>query len=171
MIKQFMTMGTLVTAQSKRTVAGQPATITYMKADQPAIIVTLLRFIAEMMRTPGNEDMMMGFMGSGDNDMFSNFSGGIGDEMAKMSTDETVEWLYKIFFRERATVEIKPESDYLPTIIYTPEKNDEEAVPVLFGFLFIAAAEVIIILKRKKIIAYLEDRRIIKEKSTNLQEV
>ncbi len=170
-IKQFMTMGTLVTAQSKRTVAGQPATISYIKADQPAIIVTLLRFIAEMMRTPGNEDMMMGFMGSGDNDMFSNFSGGIGDEMAKMSTDETVEWLYKIFFRERATVEIKPESDYLPTIIYTPEKNDEEAVPVLFGFLFIAAAEVVIILKRKKIIAYLEDRRIIKEKSANLQEV
>ncbi len=170
-IKQFMTMGTLVTAQSKRTVGGQPASISYIKADQPAIIVTLLRFIAEMMRTPGNEDMMMGFMGSGDNDMFSSFSGGIGEEMAKMTTDETVEWLYKIFFRERATVEVKPESDYLPTIIYTPEKSADEAVPVLNGFLFIAAAEVIVILKRKKIIAYLQDRRIIKEKSENLQEV
>lgn len=170
-IKQFMTMGTLVTAESKRTVSGQPATVSYIKADQPAIIVTLLRFIAEIMKNPGNEDMMMSFMGSGDNDMFSSFSGGIGDEMAKMTTDETVEWLYKIFFRERATVEVKPESDYLPTIIYTPEKGDDEAVPVLFGFLFIAAAEVVIILKRKKIIAYLEDRRIIKEKSANPQEV
>ena len=68
-------------------------------------------------------------------------------------------------------MEVKPESDYLPTIIYTPEKSDDEAVPVLFGFLFIAAAELIIILKRKKITAYLEDRRIIKEKSANPQEV
>ncbi len=170
-IKQFMTMGTLVTVQSKRTVGGQPASISYIKADQPAIVVTLLRFIAEMMRTPGNEDMMMGFMGSGDNDMFSSFSGGIGEEMAKMTTDETVEWLYKIFFRERVTVEVKPESDYLPTIIYTPEKSADEAVPVLYGFLFIAAAEVVVILKRKKIIAYLQDRRIIKEKSANPQEV
>ncbi|MBQ7295629.1 MAG: hypothetical protein IJW86_05480 [Clostridia bacterium] len=172
-IKQFMTMGTLVTVQSKRTVNSQPATVSYIKADQPAIIVTLLRLIAEMMRTPGNEDMMMGFMGSGDNDMFSTFSGGIGEEMANMSVDETVEWLYKIFFRERATVEVKPESDYLPTIIYTPEKSGEEAVPILFGFLFIAAAEVIVILRRKKIMAYLEDRKIRKENNSqrNLQEV
>ena len=170
-IKQFMTMGTLVTAESKRTVSGQPVSISYIKADQPAIVVTLLRFIADMMKNPGNEDMMMGFMGSGGNDMFSSFSGGIGDEMAKMTTDETVEWLYKIFFRERATVEVKPESDYLPTIIYTPERSADEAVPVLSGFLFIAAIEVIVILKRKKITAYLQDRRIIKEKSANPQEV
>ena len=170
-IKQFMTMGTLVTVESKRTVSGQNASISYIKADQPAIIVTLLRFIAEIMKTPGNEDMMMGFMGSGDDDMFSTFSGGIGDELAALSTDETVEWLYKIFFRERATIEVKPESDYLPTIIYTPEKSADEAVPVLFGLLFIAAAEVVIILKRKKIVAYLEDRRILKVKSANLQEV
>lgn len=170
-IKQFMSMGTLVTVQSKRTSGGAPVSVSYIKADQPAIIVTLLRFIAEIMKTPGNEDMMMGFMGSGDDDMFSTFSGGIGDELAGMSTDETVEWLYKIFFRERVTVEVKPESDYMPTIIYVPEKNAEEAVPVLFGFLFIAAAELVVILKRKKIIAYLEDRRIIKEKSANPQEV
>ncbi len=172
-IKQFMTMGTLVTVESKRTAGNQPVSISYVKADQPAIIVTLLRFIAEMMKNPGNEDMMMGFMGSGDNDMFSTFSGGIGEEMAKMSVDETVEWLYKIFFRERATVPVKPESDYLPTIIYTPQKSADEAVPVLFGFLFIAAAEVIVILKRKKIMAYFEDRKIKKENNSqrNLQEV
>ncbi len=172
-IKQFMTMGTLVTAESKRTVGNQPVTISYVKADQPAIAVTLLRFIAEMMKNPGNEDMMMGFMGSGDNDMFSTFSGGIGEEMAKMSVDETVEWLYKIFFRERASVTIKPETDYLPTIIYTPEKSADEAVPVLFVFLFVAAAEVIVILKRKKITAYFEDRKLKKENNSqrNLQEV
>ncbi len=171
-IKQFMNMGTLVTAESKRTTAAQSATISYIKADQPAIIVTLLRFIAEIMKNPGNEDMMMGFMGSGDNDMFATFSGGIGEEMAKMSVDETVEWLYKIFFRERVTVEEKPKDDYMPTIIYTPEKQVAE-VPVLFGMLFIAAAEVIVILNRKKIASYLEDRKIRKEnnKERNLQEV
>lgn len=172
-IKQFMTMGTLVTVESKRTVNAQPATISYIKADQPAIAVTLLRFIAEMMKTPGNESMVSGFMGSGDNDMFANFSGGIGDEIAAMSVDETVEWLYKIFFRERATVEVKPETDYLPTIIYTPEKDYTDYVGVLLLFFFAAAAEVIAIKKREKIASYLEDRKIRKEnnKTANLQEV
>lgn len=169
-IQQFAGMGELVTVESKRTQGGEAVTVSYLKADQPAIMVTLLRFIAQMMKTPGNENMMMGFMGSGDNDMFSNFSGGIGDEMTKMSVDETVEWLYKIFFRERAVVEIKPQEDYLPTIIYTPEKSIDDAVPVLTGFLFIAAVEVLIVFNRKRINYYLDARR--KNKSaTNPQEV
>ncbi len=172
-IKQFMTMGTLVNVESKRTVGNQPVSISYIKADQPAIAVTLLRFIAEMMKTPGNEDMMMGFMGSGDNDMFATFSGGIGEEMAAMSVDETVEWLYKIFFRERVTVPVKPETDYLPTIIYTPEGENTQGAGFMIFFLFVAAAEVVLIKKREKIATYLEDRRIKKEynKETNPQEV
>lgn len=172
-INKLMTLGTLVTVESKRTLNSQPVTISYIKADQPAIALTVLRFIAEMMKTPGNESMVSGFMGSGDNDMFSNFSGGIGDEIAAMSVDETVEWLYKIFFRERATVQTKPETDYLPTIIYTPPKDYTDYVGILLMFLFLAAGEVIVILKRKKIASYLEDMKIRRQnnKTANLQEV
>lgn len=172
-INKLMTLGTLVTVESKRTLNSQPVTISYIKADQPAIALTVLRFIAEMMKTPGNESMVSGFMGSGDNDMFSNFSGGIGDEIAAMSVDETVEWLYKIFFRERATVQTKPETDYLPTIIYTPPKDYTDYVGILLMLLFLAAGEVIVILKRKKIVSYLEDMKIRQQnnKTANLQEV
>lgn len=172
-INKLMTLGTLVTVESKRTLNSQPVTISYIKADQPAIALTVLRFIAEMMKTPGNESMVSGFMGSGDNDMFSNFSGGIGDEIAAMSVDETVEWLYKIFFRERATVQTKPETDYLPTIIYTPPKDYTDYVGILLMLLFLAAGEVIVILKRKKIASYLEDMKIRRQnnKTANLQEV
>lgn len=172
-INKLMTMGTLVTVESKRTVGGQNATISYIKADQPAIAVTILRFIANLMKTPGNESLVSGFMGSGDNDMFSNFSGGIGDEIAKMSVDETVEWLYKIFFRERATTQTKTDTDYLPTIIYTPPTDYSDYVGIMLFFLFAAAAEVIVILNRKKIASYLEDMKIRRQnnKKANLQEV
>jgi hypothetical protein len=172
-INQFASMGELVTVKSKRTLGGEEVNISYVKADQPAIMVTLVRFIAEMMRTPGNEDMMMGFMGSGDNDMFSNFSGGIGAEMAAMTTDETVEWLYKIFFRERAVVEEKPKDEYLPTIIYSPEKTIDDAVPVLTGFLIVAAVEALIVFNRKRINYYIEEMKVRKanKKAADSQEV
>ncbi len=172
-INQFASMGELVTVKSKRTNGSEQVNISYIKADQPAIMVTLVRFIADMMKTPGNENMMMGFMGSGDNNMFSNFSGGIGDEMAAMTTDETVEWLYKIFFRERAVVEVKPQEDYLPTIIYNPETTIDEAVPVLTGFLFVAAIEVLIVFNRKRINYYIEEMKVRKanKKTTDPQEV
>lgn len=172
-INKLMTMGTLVTVESKRTVNSQPATISYIKADQSAIAVTILRFIANLMKTPGNESLVSGFMGSGDNDMFSNFSGGIGDEIAAMSVDETVEWLYKIFFRERATTQTKTDTDYMPTIIYTPPTDYSDYVGIMLLFLFAAAAEVIVILNRKKIASYLEDMKIRREnnKKANLQEV
>ena len=123
-MEQFLSMGQLVSVQSKRTLNSQPATVSYIKADQPAIIVTLLRFIAETMKTPGNEDMLMGFMGAGEqNAMFAGSSVSMGAELENMTVDETVEWLYKLFFRERAVVEEKVTEKYLPTIDYEPQKK------------------------------------------------
>lgn len=163
-IKQIMSMGQSVSVQSKRTLNGQPATISYIKADQPAIIVTLLRFIADMMKSPDGENMMLGLMGSGgETAVFSNFSGGMGTELQAMTTDETVEWLYKIFFRERAVVEEKVKQKYLPTIIYTPSHNNTDGAS-LFAFALILVAGVIVAVKKKdKIASYLENRKIRKE--------
>lgn len=172
-INQFASMGELVTVNSKRTVGGEAVNISYVKADQPAIMVTLVRFIADIMKTPGNEGMMMGFMGSGEGNMFADFSGGIGAEISAMTTDETVEWLYKIFFRERPVVEVKPQEDYLPTIIYSPKKTIDDAVPVLTGFLFLAAIEVLIVCNRKRINYYIEEMKVRKanKKAADSQEV
>lgn len=122
-IMQFAVMGQSTTVQSKRTTNGQPQTVQYIKADKPAIAVTLLRFVAEFMKTPGNEDMMLSMMGSEEDSMMMQFSGGLGEELEKMTTDETVEWLYKLFFRERVVEEIKVTEKYLPTIDYEPQKK------------------------------------------------
>ena len=114
-LNQFASMGQAVSVQSKRTQGGQFANITYIKSDMPAIAVTLLRYMVEIMKAPGNEDLLTGFMGGsgeeGSNDMFATYSEGIGEQLATMTTDETVEWLYKLFFRERAVVEQKPQEE------------------------------------------------------------
>lgn len=118
-LNQFQGMGTLVTVNSKRTQQGNQIMIYAVDSDQTAVLITILRYFVGVMKTPGNEDMMTSFMGGseGGNDMFATYSGGITEELAAMTTDETVEWLYKIFFRERAVVEQKTD-DYLPTVIY-----------------------------------------------------
>lgn len=119
-LNQFQGMGQLTTVPSKRTQSGSQVMIYAVDSDQTAVLVTLLRYLVEIMKTPGNEDLITSFMGSGEagaNDMFATYSGGIAEELASMTVDETVEWLYKLFFRERAVAQEKQE-DYLPTIIY-----------------------------------------------------
>lgn len=123
-LNQFQGMGTLTSVPSKRTQQGSNIMIYAVDSDQTAVLITILRYFVGVMKAPGNEDLMTSFMGSGssENDMFATYSGGITDQLASMTTDETVEWLYKLFFRERAVVEEKND-DYLPTIIYVKERE------------------------------------------------
>lgn len=148
-IKQFASMGQLTTVQSQRTLNGQPVQISYVKADQPAIAVTLLRFIAETMKSPEGGDMMFGLMGSDDDSMMTQFSGSMGEEMQNMTVDETVEWIYKVFFREKPIVEEKVTEKYLPTVIYEPEEKGTKAPVIIFSALIIAIAIIVVIKKRK----------------------
>lgn len=161
-IELLGSIGTLETMESKRTFDGKPMTVSYVKSDQTGVMVTLLRFMVEVMKAPGNESLITGFMGGGaegGNDMFATYSSGIGDEMAAMTTDETVEWLYKLFFRERAVKEIKPQDDYLPTIIYEGEKEH----PVLKGFFVVAliltVGTLVVYKKRERIERFIEDMK------------
>ena len=142
-LKQFGTIGTLVPAQTKRTQAGQPMTIQYLQSDKTGVIITLLRYVVEIMKTPGNEGIVDSFMNASgeENDMFATYSEGIGEQLAAMSVDETVEWLYKLFFRERVTVE-EPEEEYTPTVIYTEEKKIDWAV---VGYSALGVSAVIVI--------------------------
>lgn len=150
-IKQFASMGQLTTVQSKRTLNGQPVQISYVKADQPAIAVTLLRFIAEIMKSPEGGDMMLGLMGIGDDSMMTQFSGGMGEELQNMTTDETVEWLYKLFFRERPIVEEKVTEKFLPTVIYEPEEKGTNTPVIIIAAIVIAVAVIIVIKKKRKV--------------------
>ena len=161
-IEALGTIGTLETMESKRTFDGKPMTVSYVKSDQTGVMVTLLRFMVEVMKAPGNESLITGFMGAGaegGNDMFATYSSGIGDELAKMTTDETVEWLYKLFFRERAVVEIKPQDDYLPTIIYEPEKENTALKAFVAVVIILGIGTLVVYKKRAKIERFIEDQK------------
>lgn len=166
-LKQFGTIGTLVPAQTKRTQGGQPMTIQYLQSDRTGVLITLLRYLVEIIKMPGNEGLVDSFMNtSGEgNDMFATYGADIGNELAKMTTDETVEWLYKIFFRERATVE-ETDPDYTPTVIYEETKSIKWE-PIIAGvFIFIAVAVIVAMLNRDKIrdlIASAKDKKANKE--------
>ena len=154
------TIGTLEAMESKRTLDGKPQTVSYVKANQTGVMVTLLRYMVEVMKMPGNESLMTGFMSGGaegGNDMFATYSAGIGDELAAMTTDETVEWLYKLFFRERAVKEIKPQDNYLPTIIYEGEKENTVLKGFFITVIILAVGTLVVYKKRVRIERFIED--------------
>lgn len=153
-LNQFASIGSLVPAQTKRTQAGQPMVVQYVQADRTGVLITLLRYMVEIMKTPGNEGIVDSFMASSaDNEMFATYSSDIGTQLAAMSVDETIEWLYKIFFRERATVEENNSEDYTPTIIYNDTDTGSSTVTVIVCILvLLAAGAVIAVLNKEKLI-------------------
>ena len=156
-INEYAKMGEAVTVKSKRAVGSEFADITYIKADQTAIMVSIMRFLAEIMKDP-EADILGRLMGAaGDNEMVASFVGGISEDLDSMTVDETVEWMYKLFFRERPIVEETVQEDYLPTIIYEPESK-LDGTEIYFAFLFIALAELIYIKERVRINRFLKRR-------------
>ena len=156
-INEYAKMGEAVTVKSKRAAGSEFADITYIKADQTAIMVSIMRFLAEIMKDP-EADILGQLMGAaGDNEMVASFVGGISEDLDSMTVDETVEWMYKLFFRERPIVEEPVQEDYLPTIIYEPESK-LDGTEIYFAFLFIALAELIYIKERVRINRFLKRR-------------
>ena len=164
-LKKLGPLGQLETIASKRTYQGNPVDAYYVKADQPAVMVTLLRYFVTGMKDPENADFLTGMMAGnssegGGNNMFETYSSNIGSEMEKMTVDETIEWLYKLFFRDRAVSNTVGNEDYTPTIIYVESKKSAVG-KVIFGILVVLllAAAVVCIIKREVIFDRLEERR------------
>lgn len=150
-INEYAKMGQAVTVKSKRTVGSEFAEITYIEADQTAIMVSLMRYIASMFKNP-ETDIIGSLMGSslGENQMVSGFVDGIVEDIDNMTIDETVEWMYKIFFRERPIVEEEEKEEYLPTIIYEPESR-LDGTGIYFAILLITLCELIYIKERVRL--------------------
>lgn len=76
----------------------------------------------------------------GGNAMFDQYSAGIGEQLGSMTPEEALQWLYKLFFRERAVVETT-EEEYTGTIIYVPqEKVKHSKVPAVAAVMVLIAA-------------------------------
>lgn len=160
-------MGQATTVQSKRTQNGAPVQVTYIKANQPAMMVTLMRQLATIIKSVDNDmvNELLGSVGAGENQMVSGFAGGITQDIAAMSIDETVEWMYKLFFRERPIVPEETHEEYMPTIIYNPKNSGTGFVWALL-ILFVIAGVVIFLWKTGRL------KKIFSHKSKNdFQEV
>lgn len=146
-------LGTPVQRQSKSVINGKGSTYTYIDSDNTAVLITLLRFLAESIKMPGNEDLLMGLMSSGeDMGMYGSYSASLSEQFASMSVDELVEWLYNLFFKERVKVQIVVKEDYKPTIIFEEREKDTRWVYGLVAYLGISlVVGAIIFFNRKRL--------------------
>lgn len=138
---------------SKSTLNGNYVKYSYIEADQTGVLMTLLRVLARTMKLPGNENLLVGSMGGG-NDAFATYSGSIGEQFKEMTEDELIEWLYNLLFKERAKIEIVVDEDYSPTIIYKETPKNYTALYILGGFALVAAVIGIIIFCNRKRLYY-----------------
>ena len=106
------------------------------------------------MRIPGNENLLMSTMSSEDMESFSGYMDTFTEQVAVMNTDELVEWLFNLFFKERIEAEVVVKENYVPNIKYEEPEEKHTGMIVLLVVLGVAAlscgAVVIVRVVKKK---------------------
>jgi hypothetical protein len=150
-INQVAGMGKRVERTSKRSLNGEYVKYYYVEAEQKTVLMAVLRVLAKTLKTPGNENLLMGTM-AGDNSTFATYSSSISEQFAAMTEDELIEWLYNLLFKERAQVEIVVDEDYKPTIIFKEPEPDYTWVYIAGGVLGVGLlAGIILYVNRKRL--------------------
>lgn len=149
-LKQLASLGKATEKTSKTVINGEKVKYTYIESDRNAIILSLLKLIAKVLKTPGNENLLMGSMGS-TNPNFD--TSAMTNQFKTMTEDELIEWLYNLFFKERVQFEVVTGEDgYTPTIIYKPAPKDYTVLYILLGYLGLCAVVgVILFVNRKRL--------------------
>lgn len=154
-VAYLASLGTAVEKTSKRTVGGQYATVTYIQSDMPALCVSILRVMAETIKSPSNSGLMESLMDTGmvsmggaslpegSEGLAEAFMQSVMNDINAMSVDETTEWLYRLFFRERAVVALADDEDYMPTIIYKETPDYSFVLVILFCLMLIPISIII----------------------------
>lgn len=159
-IKKLGTLGTPITMTSKRTVSGSPAQYTYITADSPAVMLTLLRYLVGALSMEENAPMLKGFMESmtgpeepsedGIPDMTSMFVANMSEKFKDMTVDEIIEWFYDLLFRETPPVPDHEAEAEIPTIIYEEEFHVPGwAIFLVILVFFISAGAALLYLYKK----------------------
>lgn len=153
-LSQFEGMGELVAVDSKRTQAGMPIKIYAVRASQADVLVTLLRYAVETIKMPGNDRIILSVVGDselGGNSMVSSFAKGINDNINSMTVDETLEWVFNIFFAKRVISEEIIDDGYVPEVTYDEGNKMPSATVMIIIAVVIMLAIVIILTNRDKI--------------------
>ena len=168
-LRRLESFGKQTTAVSKRTVDGGPTVYTYIEANGPAVLLTILRYFVNTISLEQNKEVLSSFMTSlmesqgepdpDKPDMMAMYAGSIGQKFEDMTTDEIIEWLYDLLFRE--TPKVEEDDGYIPTIIYKKERQHHPGIviAVLVVLLVIAFIVLRYLDKRKKFEKFKEKRR------------
>lgn len=171
-LNKAASLGTAKTLASKRTYNGAAVQYTYIEADQPAILVTALRYIVNALKTEENASVLSDALknGMGDNEMMSMYTANIGEKLGAMTTDEVIEWLYKLLFSETPKSEHVTADDTPLTIIYQPPKKTSNVTKgIIIGVSVAAVLALIVFLSRFDFGNYRDRRRHIKAKKKKLK--
>ena len=191
-LKKLANLGTAETRTSKATYQGSNYDYSYIKADRPGVMLTIMRYVVGLLEMEENADLIGSFMSGGaggsgssngsggngsssggdDGGMFAEYSEGFADQMKEKTVDENIAWLYRLFFHERIVEETTVES-YTPHIIYEEKEKHEINVTALVAVIFVLLVVGTLALVNRKRISYTFEmmKRRRKEKKEQNREV
>lgn len=151
-LKTLYSFGEMKTKTSKSTIDGKKQTYSYIESDETAVLITILRYLVDTLKLPENKGMLEGMMSGGGADSFSLYASQIFTQFEGMTTDQIIEWLYNLLFKERAIVPLDEGETYNPTIIYEEEPINYTPFYIAGGVvLFGAIVGLVYYLNRKKL--------------------
>ncbi len=151
-LKALYSYGETETKQSKQVLNGKNTSYTYIKADKEALLLTVLRYLVDTLKMPENKGALNGLMSGGGADSFALYASQIFEQFEAMTTDQIIEWLHNLLFKERVIVPLEEGESYNPTIIYEEAPTDYTVFYIIGGVaLFGAVVGVIFYLNRKKL--------------------
>ena len=106
-LKALYSYGETETKQSKQVMNGKNTSYTYIKADKEALLLTVLRYLVDTLKLPENKGALNGLMSGGSADSFALYASQIFEQFEAMTTDQIIEWLHNLLFKERVIVPLE----------------------------------------------------------------
>ncbi len=151
-LKVLYSYGKTETRKSKQIIDGKNTTYTYIVADKEALVLTVFRYLVDTLKLPENKGVLDGMMSSGGADSFALYASQIFEQFEGMTTDQIIEWLYNLLFKERQIVPLEDGESYNPTIIYEEEPKDYTVLYIVGGVALIGViVGIVLYLNRKKL--------------------
>ena len=127
-LKLLASLGVAEQRESRRVINGGKAQYTYIAADEPAVLVTLLRYVLGAAKGADTSGLLAGFSMGGSPaesgmDMSAVYTEKVTAQLKEMTADETIVWLYDLLFAETPKKETSEKNVEIPTIIYEEQPD------------------------------------------------
>ena len=163
-------LGTAQERVSHRTYNGAAENYVYIASDEPAVLVTVLRYVVGALGSEENAETLSGLFqqdNTSEGDMMAMYTGKVAEQLKTMSTDETIEWLYNLLFAETPKREEPAEEaeEDIPHIIYQEtEKHTTRNVSLLIGIGVAVLIALMLVLSRIDFTSRRERKKHLKQK-------